>query len=112
MGMQYRHGEYVGFVEYGEDDGEYVGGVEVTYAEGEYGCDWHVMVLTEDGRSEMPCGAPSRDTPRGWECDAGHEYVMMEIRHAERWEYAEDEVEARRLRSHGIEAVAMNGGLI
>ena len=53
----------------------------------------------------VDCGAPctARADGSGWDCESGHEYTTLEARHAQRWDYAEDAVEAGRLAGAGIE---------
>lgn len=86
-----------------------------------FACGWLIEVTTEVGDDEwgyepytriVDCGALAFATDRGWHCEAGHDYVTAEVRHAERWDYASDEEEARQLRKYGVDAVAMNGGSI
>lgn len=78
-------------------------------------CWWEIDTrrYDEDGAPIIEtCGADAQETDRGWGCTAGHEHVSAEIRAAEGWDYADDEDEARLLRSHGVDAVAMNGSSI
>jgi hypothetical protein len=68
---------------------------------------------TEDGEQIIrDCGATSWETPRGWECEAGHSHVTAEVRHREGWDYATDADEAYGLRKYGVDAVAMDGSSI
>lgn len=77
-------------------------------------CGWLYTVPGEDGPAERACTAPTRFTAADgrFECEAGHSHVPAEVCEAERWAYAEDEEEARRLRGLGVDAVAMGGGSI
>lgn len=52
---------------------------------------------------ERPCGAHTIHTDRGWSCEAGHSHVTIAARHAEGWEYAEDDQEAKNLLGAGVE---------
>lgn len=72
-------------------------------------CHWGVEDADEDGQFIRDCAAEAIATERGWTCAAGHEHVTMEARHAERWDYAEDGVEAGRMAMHGMGAVHMDG---
>jgi hypothetical protein len=55
----------------------------------------------------------SAGRPSGvWACEAGHEHVCAEVRNAEGWDYAHDEVEAALVRRDGTDAVAMDDGSI
>lgn len=77
-------------------------------------CDWQVQVLTEDGYVVRSCydetGAVLWETARGSVCESGHEHVRMEVRHAEGWDYAEDDGDVRSLAAGGLMPVGMDGG--
>ena len=77
-------------------------------------CHWLVRHgLNEDGEEVIrDCAADVTITDTGWSCDAGHEHVDMETRHAEGWDYANDPEEAALLRKYGTDAVDMRGGSI
>jgi hypothetical protein len=86
-----------------------------------FGCGWLIERTDEVGDDEfgwepytriVACGAVAWPTPRGWECEAGHDYVDIETRRRENWDYAHDEQEAAGMRKRGVGAVAMNGGHI
>ena len=70
-------------------------------------CDWLVERWRDDfdgGRKVIvECGADAVFDDRGWECAAGHSHVVAEVRAAEGGGYAEDEGEASRLGSAGVE---------
>ena len=70
--------------------------VEYEVEPGEWYGEW-----TEPGVRE--CGAKVTETDRGWTCDAGHGHVFMEVRHAEGWDYAEDDGDAMNLTKAGTE---------
>ena len=78
-------------------------------------CDWMVATVDCDGG---PCvvscytltGAMSWDTDRGWECESGHEHVHTEVRHAEGWDYAENDGDVKALALGGLMPVGMDGG--
>ena len=78
-------------------------------------CDWMVATVDCDGG---PCvvscyvltGAMSWDTDRGWECESGHEHVNTEVRHAEGWDYAENDGDVKALALGGLMPVGMDGG--
>jgi len=64
--------------------------------------------ISEEGEYEsydevVFCGAEAIVDARGFECAVGHSHVYAEIRHAEGWEYAEDDNEASRLIKAGVE---------
>lgn len=87
------------------------GGVEpIPAPEPEPGCSWlveypasWVIFDEETGEGDWmeggveECGAKVTVTDRGYTCAAGHGYVYAEVRHAEGWDYAEDEGDARAL---------------
>lgn len=79
-------------------------------------CDWLFGVRhPEDGEIyAVPCGARAWYLPagRGYTCAAGHEHIYAEVRAAEGFDYAADEVEAGLLAGRGVRPVAMNGGPI
>lgn len=80
-----------------------------------WACGWLMEGRYDDGsKFTYPCEAPTRYVGgRGsFECAAGHDHVPAEVRYEQGWDYASDEEEAHYLRSHGIDAVAMNGGSI
>lgn len=77
---------------------EYPGTYVEVEMDGEHFSDW-----IEGGVKE--CGAHVTFTDRGWSCEAGHEHVSMEARHAEGWEYAECYDEAQALAAAGVEPV-------
>lgn len=68
-------------------------------------------VLLAGGRSEdgelyvIECGHAQHITKRGHHCDGGCDYVDMETRYNEGWEYAEDEDEAKALARAGVTPV-------
>lgn len=70
-------------------------------------CSWLVRRgWNEDGEEIIEdCGALAFETARGWHCEAGHAHVAAEVRHAEGWEYAHDEIEAERMERAGVAAV-------
>lgn len=75
-------------------------------------CHWMVeTAMNEDGeRPVVDCGASVVATARGWRCEDGHSYVSMEARHAEGWDYADDDTEAARMIAAGVEPVVMAPG--
>jgi hypothetical protein len=76
-------------------------------------CGWvYQNGYDEDGPAYRSCVGIVTETPRGWECSNGHEHVTAEVRYAEGWDYASDELEAAQLRKYGVQAVAMLGGSI
>lgn len=76
-------------------------------------CGWVVPAgYNEDGACYADCGAHVTFTERGWSCEAGHEHVSMEARHAEGWEYAEDYGEAMNLAHAGVEPLTMSGNVV
>lgn len=85
--------------------------VKACYAGQRERCGWLVEgPMTEDGERPIEeCGAHVTSSDRGWECEAGHDYVSMEARHAERWDYAHDWREAEVLAAAGIDSVSMRG---
>lgn len=72
--------------------------------------------LVPDGYDECgtlqtkECGAHATFTRRGHSCEAGHEYVSMEARYNEGWDYAEDEQEAAMLAQAGVEGRVVDSG--
>lgn len=92
---------------------ESVATVRACYAGEREPCGWVVpQGYNEDGPVFGPCGAHVEFSARGWECEAGHEYVSMEARHAEGWEYAEEYGEARAMAMAGVEPVTMSGHVV
>lgn len=75
-------------------------------------CGDFVQRYSEDGAYVGSCDALRWGTERGSECELGHDYVDMDTRHRENWDYAHDEVEAANLRKHGVGAVSMRGDSI
>lgn len=80
-------------------------------------CSWLLEGRYDDGSAyAFECGLPTRLTPERGEgsyaCDGDHDHVPAWVREAQGWDYAEDAEEALRLRRHGVQAVAMNGGSI
>jgi len=76
-------------------------------------CHWLVRAgYTEDGEVIRDCAADVTFTDTGWSCQAGHEHVTAEVRHAQGWDYAADAEEAALLRKHGTDAVHISGGSI
>lgn len=74
---------------------------------------YYLREYTEDGlRMLEECGMDAWATGRGSTCAYGHEYVDMETRWREGWDYAADEGEAYLLRLYGRDAVSMRGDSI
>lgn len=78
-------------------------------------CTWLIEGRYDDGsRFTYECGEPT--TLNGeegeYECAAGHSHVPAWVRADQGWDYAEDDEEAKRLRSVGIDAVSMRGDSI
>lgn len=63
----------------------------------EYG--WEFDTRVED------CGAEAVFHDEGWECTAGHEHTVMEVREAQGWDYAGDEYDAAVIERGGRRAV-------
>jgi len=72
-------------------------------------CDWLVERQSEDGPVIVECGADAIWDDWGFECAAGHSHVTAEQRRAEGWDYAEDDMEAKRMAAHGIVPMQMDG---
>lgn len=91
-----------------------VEGVRRCYQGTAFPCTWAMEVPTEDGPVVRECydvtGAMGWENPRGWECESGHEHVSMEVRHAEGWEYCEDDGDVKRVAAAGLVPVGMDGG--
>ncbi|MGW9032911.1 hypothetical protein ACWGQ5_55170 [Streptomyces sp. NPDC055722] len=68
-------------------------------------CGELVFGYDEDGPTAYPCGAPLRYTETGYDCAKGHSYTYAEHRHAQGWDYASDQVEARLLAQVGVVGV-------
>jgi hypothetical protein len=64
----------------------------------------------DGGKVILECGAGGYETPRGWECEAGHEHVTLEAQEREGWRYAEDRYEAGNFLRAGFDVVGMDGG--
>jgi len=80
---------------------EHAATVAACYQGKTFTCDWLVERAWYDpetgdgGVVVVPCGAHAFITDRGWGCEAGHEHVTAEVRHAEGWDYADaDEMAA------------------
>ena len=72
-------------------------------------CSWLMEFADgESGWAVRECGHPAFHTERGHTCAAGHEHVCEEVRHAEGWDYADDD-EAAALAAAGITPVGMDG---
>src|SRR5256885_7584907 len=76
---------------------------------GGFPCTWHVPHYTEDGRGERECGALSKMTEDGYECEAGHTHVDAEIMDRRGQAYASDDAEAERLIKAGMTPLNMDG---
>ncbi|WP_410646208.1 hypothetical protein [Amycolatopsis sp. cmx-4-54] len=78
-----------------------------------WACDW-LLARThpEDGETyTVECGGLSWHLPdgRGTTCEFGHSHIYAEVRQDERWDYAEDDEEAKRLARLGVAPFTMDG---
>ena len=87
--------------------------VRACYAGQREACGWEMAKgWNEDGRVYGPCGAHVTFTERGWTCEAGHEHVSMQARHAEGWDFAEEYGEAMAMARAGVEPRTMSGHVV
>jgi hypothetical protein len=72
-------------------------------------CSWLIERSTEDGLIAVDCGAWAKADDRGWQCEAGHSHVYMDVRDTEGWDYADGDGEAKQLLGLGVDVVSMHG---
>jgi hypothetical protein len=99
MGLTFPCGDY--FMGYPTPDPDNDDGSQ-EYAE-------YLAEMCMDGPTVQSCTAARWETDRGSRCEHGHEYVTMEVRRDEGWDYAADEGEAGLLAKYGTFPVAMDG---